>query len=317
LLTSFLLNLLRIQGFVLIIPWHSGEVKKTSIRKGRALTIAVALGVTTTSLFAASAAPTLAATPVARAVKSLPQAPRGIFVVGCRFSHTASDDPIVHPGMTGMSHLHQFFGNTSTNANSTTESLLGASTTCGEKNDKSAYWVPALMVNGQPVAPIRASVYYRGAKNKSVRALPNGFKLVTPRGDATTFWTCKVGGVATKRSTGAGDVPTCTGDEQLSAHVRFQSCWNGATDSSDHTSHAVYPGRRNVCPSTHPIAIPALQLNVFYPRWVRGGPDLTLSSGNAASMHADVFTAWTNGRQKVLVKKCLNRHRKCGAARLV
>ena len=275
------------------------------------------MGVATTSLVAGTASPTFATNTASRVTNPLNQIPRGIFVVGCRFSHAASDDPIVHPGMAGMSHLHQFFGNTSTNANSTLAPLLGSSTTCREKNDKSAYWVPALMVDGQPVAPVRASVYYRGAKNKKVRALPNGFKLVTPRGEATTFWTCKADGTVTKRSSGAGDVPTCSDNEQLSAHVRFQSCWNGELDSGDHTSHAVYPGRRNVCPSTHPITIPALQLNVFYPQSVRGGPDLTLSSGNAASMHADVFTAWTRGRQKVLVRKCLNRHLRCGPAQLV
>lgn len=237
--------------------------------------------------------------------------------MNCAPSHSANDDPIVHPNMAGMSHLHQFFGNRSTNATSTTESLLGSTTTCREGNDKSAYWVPAVMVGGQAITPVHASVYYRGAKNRKVRAIPNGFKLVTPRGDATTFWTCKLNGVNTKRSTGASDVPTCTGNERLAAHVRFQSCWNGALDSADHTSHVDYPGSKGRCPSTHPIRIPALQLNVIYPRIIRGGPDLTLASGNAASMHADVFTAWTNGRQRELVRKCLNKHRKCGPAQSV
>src|SRR5688572_33250399 len=31
------------------------------------------------------------------------------FVVVCKFSHRAPDDPIVHPGAPGMSHDHTFF----------------------------------------------------------------------------------------------------------------------------------------------------------------------------------------------------------------
>ena len=36
------------------------------------------------------------------------------FVVECGFSHAAPDDPIVHPGHAGVSHLHTFFGSTVT-----------------------------------------------------------------------------------------------------------------------------------------------------------------------------------------------------------
>ena len=45
------------------------------------------------------------------------------FLVECDYSHMAEDDPIVYPGAPGASHLHVFFGNTSTNANSTVKSL--------------------------------------------------------------------------------------------------------------------------------------------------------------------------------------------------
>src|SRR5688572_33265149 len=45
------------------------------------------------------------------------------FVSGCGFSHRAPDDPIVGPGKPGTSHMHDFFGNRSTDAHSTLESL--------------------------------------------------------------------------------------------------------------------------------------------------------------------------------------------------
>jgi hypothetical protein len=47
----------------------------------------------------------------------------------CRFSHQDADDPTVFPGQAGKSHLHTFFGNTTTGAASTYESLRAAATT--------------------------------------------------------------------------------------------------------------------------------------------------------------------------------------------
>jgi hypothetical protein len=45
------------------------------------------------------------------------------------------DDPIVHPGMPGIAHGHDFFGNLTTNADSTYDSLLGQETTCTRPED--------------------------------------------------------------------------------------------------------------------------------------------------------------------------------------
>src|SRR5215210_4308885 len=47
----------------------------------------------------------------------------GAFRFSCLPGHIARDDPIVYPGQPGKSHLHQFFGNTDTDANSTYQSL--------------------------------------------------------------------------------------------------------------------------------------------------------------------------------------------------
>ena len=46
--------------------------------------------------------------------------------IECGASHAAADDPIVFPGQPGAAHLHEFFGNTSTNASSTYASMLEA-----------------------------------------------------------------------------------------------------------------------------------------------------------------------------------------------
>src|SRR3954454_23956536 len=44
---------------------------------------------------------------------------RGVFATICDYSHQAPDDPIVKPNQPGASHLHQFFGNATTDAAST------------------------------------------------------------------------------------------------------------------------------------------------------------------------------------------------------
>ena len=55
----------------------------------------------------------------------------GAFRFICNAGQLLKDDPIVYPGQPGKSHLHQFYGNTGANANSTYASLRGAgSSTC-------------------------------------------------------------------------------------------------------------------------------------------------------------------------------------------
>src|SRR5215216_6392302 len=84
------------------------------------------------------------------------------FVVHCEFSHRNMDDLIVFPAQPGRSHDHTYFGNRTTNASSTDESLRAAgATTCLRRGDTAAYWVPTLFSNGQPVTPRSATIYYR------------------------------------------------------------------------------------------------------------------------------------------------------------
>jgi Domain of unknown function (DUF1996) len=58
------------------------------------------------------------------------QAADGVFSLLCDFSHQLSDDAIMFPGQPGASHLHQFTGNVTTNADSTYEGMLGQPTSC-------------------------------------------------------------------------------------------------------------------------------------------------------------------------------------------
>ena len=95
------------------------------------------------------------------------------FVSNCAFTHFAPDDPIVYPGQPGKSHDHTFVGNTSTDASSTLASLQAAGTTCRRPADKAAYWMPTLIVDGQPVKPLGATIYYRRNTMTRVHAFPS------------------------------------------------------------------------------------------------------------------------------------------------
>jgi hypothetical protein len=247
------------------------------------------------------------------------EAVRGVnFVSVCRFSHRLPDDPIVSPGVPGASHDHSFVANTSTNAHSTVRSLLRASTTCNRPADTAAYWMPTLLVNGAPVAPVGATIYYRRNTLGRVRPFPLGLKVIAGDGHATspqslrvTFWNCGAQAGVPLSST----VPTCPNDRRTSLrlHVKFPSCWDGRNhESLNHQSHMAY-AMRGSCPETHPVAVPAIALIFRYP--TAGGSAVTLSSGGQYSAHADFFNAWQPGALRTLVERCLNALRHCGPGR--
>ena len=78
----------------------------------------------------------------------------------CPFSHRAQVDPIVAPHMRSM-HMHDFFGNMTTDRNSTYKSLLAGGTTCFIKRDRAAYWIPTLVLksSGKRVRPREGNFY--------------------------------------------------------------------------------------------------------------------------------------------------------------
>ena len=207
---------------------------------------------------------------------------RGVnFVSSCTFSHRAADDPIVFFGKPGVSHDHSFVGNTGTNASSTLDTLLAGGTTCQRPGDTAAYWMPTLYVDGQPVTPNHAQIYYRRSTRRHVEAFPPGFRMIAGDAKATspqrlrlTFWNCGVAGGVAPSST----VPTCPDARAhaLRLHVTFPSCWDGKNlDSASHAGHVAYPvaGR---CPAKFAHALPADLAHLPLPRDRRGDRDARL-----------------------------------------
>jgi hypothetical protein len=252
---------------------------------------------------------------------------QAVWSVKCNHSHSAPDDPIVFPAQAGRSHLHDFFGNVSVDANSTTASLARAASTClkgMDEVDKAAYWTPALLHNGRPVTgspdELRIDAYYAVLdKPLPVRSMPVGLRMVagnsqarTAQPDGIVHYNCLYyprGGQATGKSAA---IPNCPPGTYLSAKIQFPSCWDGVNlDSLDHKSHMAYPNRQQ-CPVTHPVGLPALGIRL---RWktARGIPSsqLALSSGGQHSMHADFWNVWSPSVMRWLVDNCLNATRNC------
>jgi Domain of unknown function (DUF1996) len=250
-----------------------------------------------------------------------------VWSVKCELSHRAPDDPIVFPAQAGRSHMHDFFGNVSADANSSTATLVKAASTCLkgiDEVDRAAYWTPSLLNGNAIVAAVpgeqRIDAYYAVLdKQMPVRPIPFGLRMVAGDAKATSpqplgivHYNClryPNGGQVTKPS---ASIPTCPENSYLSAKISFPGCWDGKNlDSPDHKSHMAYPVR-GACPVSHPVGLPSVGIRV---RWktVRGVPSsrLSLSSGGQLSLHADFWNVWNPAAMQWLVTNCLNQTRNC------
>ncbi|MES9555042.1 DUF1996 domain-containing protein [Streptomyces sp. NPDC007076] len=240
------------------------------------------------------------------------------FQAHCSATHTAPDDPIVFPGQPGKSHDHTFMGNTSTNANSVTDSLYGGDTACLAPADASAYWMPSMFNGDQKVLPIGPqTIYYKSGVTDytSVRPFPKGLRFVVgnPMQSAEEFrahpgwvegWEC---GDDFKNV----DFPKqCPAGTQVNIRMQAPSCWDGLyLDSPDHQSHMAYPVVKagtndNVCPADHPVALPMIEFKMAFP--VDGDmSNVRLASGRGYSFHYDFFNAWEERTLKAMVDHCI------------
>lgn len=234
-----------------------------------------------------------------------------MFAASCPLSHSARNDPIVFPGRPGLSHRHDFFGSTETDADSTARSLRRAgTTTCDVAGDSASYWAPALLRDGVPVAATVAEAYYRvapGVRAADVEAYPAGLAMIA--GDAHTHAplpTAIVGWGCGRAPTASSTIPTCPTERPLNLRVTFPDCWNGRSlDSPEHVTHVAYSGKRG-CPAGFPVAMPRLTLVVSYP--VAGDPTgLEPASGAPLTAHADFLNAWDQDALAQNVRSCLRR----------
>ncbi|MET9230027.1 DUF1996 domain-containing protein [Lentzea sp. NPDC003310] len=292
----------------------SATAVTTTTSQATATPPATAAPTTTAGTTKAAVAPTKAQEPIP------PNAVRvAEFVAECPFTHRLPDDPIVLPGLAGASHMHSFFGNDSTNAHSDVTSLGKGKTTCSPKVDLSSYWVPTLLVDGQPVEPTGTTFYYlgEGVKDEVIartQPLPYGLRIVAGNAKATapdnstqSRWSClHAGHVGASK-----DFVNCPAGTMIESYLDFPQCWNGKDlDSPDHKSHMSYPVAGD-CPATHPVPVPKLRQVLRYP--ASGDPArFKLSSGPGFTMHGDFFNVWPEAEMAQRVRDCINRIVKCG-----
>ena len=161
---------------------------------------------------------------------------------------------------------HSFVGNTSTRASSTLASSSRPARRAIALDGTAAYWMPTLLVNGQPVMPVHAQIYYYRARPASRRGVPARIPDDRGRreGDRAAGTTRHVLELRRpRRRPCSTDVPTCPNARRaaLRLHVTFPSCWDGKNlDSADHGATSRIPSRAAAPPGT-----PALpQLSLIY-----------------------------------------------------
>jgi hypothetical protein len=279
----------------------------------------------------------------------------GAFRFICQAGQLNWDDPIVYPGQSGASpHLHQWFGNSLGNADSTYRSLrtAGQSSCMGPLN-RSAYWMPAMLDGrGHVIRPDYISIYYKrvpvtapvcGKGGGNCRQIPRGLRYVfgfdvkrmgarQPE-EHLVRWKCVTpqntirGGVELKF-----DQLDCPAGNMLMATLSSPDCWDGKRlDSADHRTHVVYQVNnpndgRAYCPRSNPILLPQFSIGAVYA--VGEGEriqDWYLSSDRMAGMpqmpsgstfHADWYGAWDEPTLRTWTANCIDRLLSCSAGEL-
>jgi hypothetical protein len=250
-----------------------------------------------------------------------PQGNVAQFVVECELSHLAYDDPIVHPGMEGMSHLHQFFGNADVTSDPDYDLVSGAATSCERPSDTASYWAPALLdATGDVIEPQKLTAYYRpgpGVDPATVEPYPAGLMMVAgdafaeePQSVEIVAWGC---GTGARRDQSPPDcriqldevgIEPAT-SKGLRMWITFPDCWDGETLTTEIASSHVADSVAGACPSSHPVPIPQLQMAIDFPAV---DPErLSLASGGIETGHADFWNVWDQETLEQEVRLCLNR----------
>lgn len=244
----------------------------------------------------------------------------GAFRFVCGAGQLSYDDPIVYPGQPGKSHLHQFYGNMSANANSTYESLrANGDSTCnstglmdgsGNSANRSAYWMPAMFDGkGHVVQPDHVTIYYKRLPSSDSRChpetnpdawgicvpIPNGLRFVfgydmltgqPPTGG--TYFNCDGPGATHGNYRSITEaLAYCPVGARIGAIINAPICWDGKRlDSANHRDHVSYRESGKPCPSTHPYVMPRFTLSAWYS--IKEGDDLKLWRLASDEMHPEL-----------------------------
>jgi hypothetical protein len=243
-----------------------------------------------------------------------------------------SNDPVVYNGQQGVSHPHQYFGNTWTPYHPEANYALARAhggTTSGNLTDerypqnRSSYWFPPLMdiVKGYTVKP-HGNLYYKrywlGSSHchtplgaGSCVEVPHGLRMVAGFNFSThSFpafdnysWTGG-GYVGPDMQSAINAAFTSSGlGAPILLSMSFPQCWNGTlVDTPNHRSHMDFPhyGDGNQCPEDHPYRIAEISVQIFYNinqdalngEWRLTSDSMEHGSTPGSTAHWDYFEAW-------------------------
>ena len=267
-----------------------------------------------------------------------PDSSNGLFRSVCGRNaerHLNADNVLISPGVrNGAHHTHEYVGNTTTDAFSTSESLAAGRSTC-ERGDLSAYFWPVLRLTdatghdahaegggvhgntGEVLPPTSVGVIFSGSPVGKVVPMPRFLRLITGNPSAATSggldanakWSC---GGFTDRVT--MKYPRCPEGREVVRTFDFPSCWDGRnTDSASHRDHTSFPASNGACPPrTFPI--PHLELVASYD--VPNGRPFAVDSfpeehRDPMTDHAMFVNAFPDDLMAE-VAECVNDGRTCG-----
>ena len=262
-----------------------------------------------------------AAGPQVKATTIQPGSVGSSFRVVCTPSHMSNDDPLVYPGQKGAAHHHIFFGNTSINYNSDLSALttVGNSTCGGGTINRTGYWTPTLIdtATNSPVVPEFSIFYYKKNVDIPVVAPPKGLRMLSGNGKATTEAEGQGKFICYNSTVWNGWKPNmsnCQAGDTLFMTMEFPSCWDGINlDSPNHKDHMAKPSAGQ-CPTTHPVAIPHITMNLEYKitqtnqnaKWRLASDNYSSTLPGGYSMHADWVNGWDQDIMAGIVKNCIN-----------
>lgn len=250
--------------------------------------------------------------------------------VACEVAGVRTFDPITYPGQEApVGHEHTFAGSRtilrpSQQDDASRTELKGASTSCSNPDDTAAYWFPTVRRGDKPLE-IRnvTAYYYSGSAERPRLAVPTepfppDLRLVAGRRDGSgtehVFWDCgdnsnrkgKYGTPSEARCDLASPEPGVPRRHvALRVKFRFPDCWDGVlndhrrsgastadyADDGSVANHLAYSSPDGTCPEDHPRKLPTLALHVHFDYSGRG-EDVTLSSGDFDTLHADFWNTW-------------------------
>lgn len=255
--------------------------------------------------------------------------------VDCGVSdHNNSDNFIAAPGKrNGAQHVHDYVGNTSTNANSNDGSLNRAGTSCANGDKSTFYWPVLRDLNGQGpdvgqdggskdgnvgsiLKPTSVTITYHGHGDRPVQAMPTNLKII--EGNAKAKVQDDKNANAKYTCTGFTDrvtdkYPVCPAGSHLQRILDFPSCWDGQDlDSKDHISHTAFADEQGNCQDGF-VPIPALQEVLTYDQ--PAGKAFSIDSfpdnqHDPATDHGDFENVATQGQNQA-VANCINSNQKC------